>query len=130
MKKERTSALKQLAVWTFAWVVTVTLVTFGHMYLWNETKGITILAMVLNIAVGVGMILANRNYINGGDELERKIQLEAMGLTLGLTLIVGIAYSLLDATNLIPGDAEISFLVIFMGLTYVAAVYFNTKKYR
>lgn len=130
MRKERTTSIKKLALWTLAWVVSVALVTFGHIYLWNGNKGITSLALVLNIAIGLGMILANRNYINSGDELERKIQLEAMGLTLGLTLIVGIAYSLLDATNLIVWDAEISFLVIFMGLTYMAAVLFNTRKYR
>lgn len=130
MKEKRAKILKRLAIWTMAWTISVALVTFGHSMLWGGNKNITILAIVLNVAIGVGMILANRNYVNQGDELERKIQLEAMGLTLGLTLIMGIAYSMLDQTNVISMDAEISFLVIFMGLTYITTVFINTKKYR
>jgi len=44
-------------------------------------------------------------------------------------VIFGLAFSLLDTTNMISGDAEISFLVIFMGLTYVAAVFINNWRY-
>lgn len=130
MKEKRVKILKRLAIWTMAWTISVALVTFGHSMLWDGNTNITLLAIVLNVVLGVGMILANRNYVNQGDELERKIQLEAMGLTLGLTLIIGIAYSMLDQTNIIPMDAEISFLVIFMGLTYIASVFINQKKYR
>lgn len=130
MKTQRTKILKQLAIWTVAWTLSTALVTFGHSMLWGGNKNITILAIALNIAIGIGMILANRNYLNQGDELERKIQLEAMGLTLGLTLIMGIAYSMMDVTDIIAMDAEISFLVIFMGLTYITSVFVNTKKYR
>jgi hypothetical protein len=76
------------------------------------------------------MVLANRQLLEGSDELEKKIQLESMALTLGLTLVVGIAYSLLDTANVIPWDAEISFLVIFMGLCYMTAIAVNQKRYR
>lgn len=130
MRQAQNLRLRKLALWTLAWVVSVALVTLGHTLLWHGNKGITILALILNVIIGIGMIMANRAYINNGDELERKIQLEAMGLTLGLTLIVGIAYSLLDTTNLIAMDAEIGLLVMFMGLTYMTAVFVNTKKYR
>ena len=47
------------------------------------------------------MIWANRNLFNYYVELERKLHLEAMELTLGLTLITGLSFSLLDQTNLI-----------------------------
>jgi hypothetical protein len=91
---------------------------------------LTLLAIGVNIALGIGMILANRRFVNDGDELEKKIQLESMGLTLGLAVVVGLAYSLLDTTNLISSDAEISILVIFIGLTYIITTVVNTKKYR
>lgn len=117
-------------MWTLSWTASTALVAFGPKFLWNESTGPTLLALLLNVGIGVGMILANRRLFEGLDELERKIHLEALALTMGLTLIVGIAYSLLDSTNIIPWDAEISFLVIFMGLCYLAALVLNQRRYR
>ncbi|MEJ2584967.1 MAG: hypothetical protein P8Z38_07955 [Robiginitalea sp.] len=119
----------RLAIWTFAWTASTALAAFGPQFIWDDSMGLTALAILLNVSIGIGMILANRRLIEGLDELERKIHLESLALTLGLTLIVGIGYSLLDSTNLIPWDAEISFLVIFMGLCYLAAVIVNQKRY-
>ena len=75
------------------------------------------------------MILANRKLFNHYDELERKIHLEAMALTLGLTVISGLTFSLLDQANLIPFDAEIGILVGFVGLTYLITLLINRKRY-
>ena len=120
----------RLAVWTFAWTFSTALAAFGPQFLWGDSRGLTLLAIGLNIGIGIGMILANRHLLEGLDELQRKIHLEALAITLGLTLIVGIGYSLLDITNTIPWDAEISFLVVFMGLCYLFAVVLNQRRYR
>ena len=76
------------------------------------------------------MILANKNLINTLDELQKKIQLESLGLTLGLTVIFGLSFSLLDQKDIIPMDAEISILVIFIGLVYWLALLINNRKYK
>jgi hypothetical protein len=75
------------------------------------------------------MIIANRNFFNSLDELQRKMQLEALGITLGLAVIVGITYSLLDSTNLISSDAEIGFLVGFIGITYFISLLIIRRRY-
>jgi len=130
MKELRKKRTKQLAIWTMLWTLSMALASFGPKFLWDNNTVLTILAILVNLAMGVGMILANRRFVNEGDELEKKIQLESMGLTLGLAVVVGLSYSLLDTTNLIPVDAEISNLVIFIGITYITTTLFNTKKYR
>ena len=130
IKTTRKQNQGRLAVWTFAWTASTALAAFGPKFLWDNSTEWTVLAILLNVGIGIGMILANRRLMEDLDELERKIHLEALALTLGLTLIVGIGYSLLDATNLIPWDAEISFLVIFMGLCYLTAVIIYQKRYR
>ena len=56
-------------------------------------------------------------------------QLEAMAITLGITLIAGIAYSSLDIVNVISGDAEISFLVMLMGITYLVSLLVVRRRY-
>jgi hypothetical protein len=119
-----------LAFWTFAWVVSMALATFGPTFIWEDNKTLTILSIVLNAALGIGMILANIRYMNSMDEMQRKIQLEAMGIALGVGVVGGLTYSLLDTSNIISGDAEISFVVILIGLTYLGAVIIGQIRYR
>lgn len=97
---------------------------------WQSNESITILAIVINMVIGFGMILANRRHLRGLDEMHQKIQLEAMAVSLGVALVVGLSYSNLDITNVIAFDAEISHIVILMGLTYGLGVMFGLRKYR
>ena len=130
MKEERRKHLRNLALWTWSWVASLAIATFGPIFIWNDHKGLTTLAILINLIHGGCMMLANRKLFNHYDELERKIHLEALGLTLGFTVIVGITFSLLDQTNLIPFDAEIGVLVGFIGVTYMIILLINTKRYR
>lgn len=119
-----------LGFWTLGWVVTMAIATFGPRFLWNSNEVLTIAAIIFNIAIGAGMILANKRHLQGLDEMHQKIQLEAMALSLGVGLILGLGYSNLDVTNVIAFDAEISHLVILMGLTYLAGVMAGIRKYQ
>lgn len=119
-----------LAYWTLAWVLTMALATFGPRFIWQENTSLTLLAILINMAIGFGMILANKRHLKGLDELHQKIQLEAMGLSLGVGLVVGLSYSNLDVANIIATDAEISHLVILMGLTYLFGVIIGIRRYR
>ena len=121
---------KELKIWTLAWTLSMAIATFGPQFLWNEESIGTLLAIIVNLILGIRMILANRKFINGGDELQKKIQLESLGLTLGLAVIVGLSYSLIDQMNLISGNAEISVLVLFIGITYLVTMTVNNRKYK
>lgn len=121
---------KELKIWTLAWTLSMAIAAFGPQFLWNEESIGTLLAIIVNLILGVRMILANRKFINSGDELQKKNQLESLGLTLGLAVIVGLSYSLLDQMNLISGNAEISVLVLFIGITYLVTMTVNNRKYK
>ncbi len=129
MKKERKNNLYKLAAWTWSWVATMAIASFGPKYIWDDHSVLTALAVSVNFANGILMIIANRNLFNNFDELERKIHLESLALTLGLAVVVGLTYSLLDTTNIIGYDAEISNLVLFIGVTYLIFVTVNTRRY-
>lgn len=129
MKEERRKHLINLGLWTWSWVATLAIATFGPIFIWEDHKALTTLAIITNLSNGVLMILANRKLFNHYDELERKIHLESLALSLGLTIIVGLTYSLLDQTNLIPFDAEIGVLVGFVGVTYMITLLVNRKRY-
>jgi hypothetical protein len=120
----------RLGFWTLGWVATMAVANFGPKFLWGHNESFTVVAILINMAVGAGMILANKRHLQGLDEMHQKIQLEAMALSLGVGLIVGLSYSNLDVTNIISADAEISHVVILMGLTYLAGVIVGNRKYR
>ena len=120
----------KLAIWTGAWVLTVAVATFGPEYVWSADKGITIAAILLNLCIGAGVILANIRYLKQLDEMMQKLQLEAMGLALGIGIVGGISYSLLDITDVIPFDAEIGHLVILISLAYLAGLGIGQLRYR
>ena len=119
-----------LAYWTGAWVLTIALAKFGPRLIWQSNTTLTAIAILINLAIGFGMILAIKRHLKGLDEMHQKIQLEAMALSLGVGLVVGLSYSNLDVTNLITFDAEISHLVIVMSLTYLIGVITGLRKYR
>ena len=91
---------------------------FGPKFLWNKALVFTLLAVGLDLAVGVGMILANKKYLAELDELQRKVQLNSMGITLGVGLIAGVPLSVMDAYHVIPFHADIAYLLILMSLTF------------
>jgi hypothetical protein len=128
MKTKKQQVLN-LAGWTWSWVATLALATLGPQFIWDDHQLLTILFVGLNFANGIAMVIANRHFFNSLDELQRKIQLEALGITLGLTVIIGITYSLLDTTNLIDEDAEIGFLVGIIGVIYMVSTLIINKRY-
>ena len=129
MKEERIKRTKKLAIWTWSWVATMAIATFGPEFIWDNHPFLTPFAIVVNLVNGILMILANRDLFNHFDELERKIHLEAMGITLGLAVVVGLTFSLLDQKDIILFDAEIGYLVMFIGVTYMIAMIINRKRY-
>ena len=128
MKNQRKQTIR-LAVWTWSWVATLAIATFGPKYIWDDHTFLTISAIIVNFANGVAMIIANRKFFNNLDELQRKIHLESLAITLGLSVIAGITYSLLGTTNTILMDAGIGFLVGFVGITYLISLLINRKRY-
>ena len=120
----------KVAVWTGAWVGTLALATFGPEFLWQPTSPLTLVGILVNVGAGIGMIAATIGHLKSLDELQQKIQLEALGLALGAALIGGMAWSTLDVTNLMPFDAEVSHVVFFTVAVYALGLFAGHRRYR
>lgn len=120
----------RLGYWTGAWVLTLAVATFGPLLVWDKEPGLTLASILLNLVAGAGMIVANKNHLKGLDEMHQKIQLEAMALALGVALVAGLAYATADVTDLIPFDAEISFLVFLVTAAYAIGIYAGRRRYQ
>lgn len=121
---------RRLAVWTAGWLGSLALVYFGHRYIWESAPVITAVMVGVNVLLGFAMIWANKRVLQDLDELQLKVQLEAMALSLGAGLVAGVAYSALSATGVIPFEAKIAHLAVFMALTYLFGVFTGTRKYQ
>ena len=120
----------QLGYWTGAWVLTTALAAFGPKFFWEFNTPLTILGVLINLGIGFGMILANKRHLNGLDELMRKIQLEAMAISLGVGLVCGLSYELLEDIKLITFEPEVSHLIILMAITYIGGVIAGNRRYK
>ena len=125
----RTNVIR-LFYWNGAWAAATAVMVLGPKFLWNKALVFTLLAVGLDVAVGVGMILANKNYLAELDELQRKVQLNSMGITLGVGLIVGVPISVMDAYHMIPFHSDIAYLLILMSLTFAVSNLYGTWRYR
>lgn len=121
---------RYLAYWTMAWMATLAIASFGPNLIWDNNKVLSILFIAINTIVGVGMILMNRKYIRSLDELQRKVSLDAMAIALGVGLVGGLSYSVLDQANIFSFHAEISHLVLLLGITYIVAIIVGTSRYK
>ena len=122
------STLKYLAAWTMAWLLSTAVATFGPIAVWDNIV-MSVLAIIINLLVGIGMIRANVSLFATYDELQKEIHLKATGITLGLSLVLGISYSLLDISDVMAGDAEISVLVGLMGIIYLGSTWYINRQY-
>ncbi|HKK63657.1 MAG TPA: hypothetical protein VJ951_13925 [Bacteroidales bacterium] len=119
-----------LAIWTTLWVLSVALATYGHELFWGSNDLINVPVILLNFGIGIGMIIANIKHLREMDEMVQKIQLEAMGVSLGMAVVGGVSYTMLDATNVIPFDAEISGLIVLIALSYFISLLINLRRYK
>src|SRR5690606_30080329 len=130
MKPKRKKKIRQLALWTWSWVATLAIATFGPKFIWDNHTFLTIFAVLVNGANGILMIIANKNLFDDFDELERKIHLESLAITLGLSVVFGITHSLVDITNIMDLDAEISTVVLIIAIPYLAALTTKSRRYK
>ena len=127
--KEQKKQTKVMLGWTLAWVASLAFLTGAENTLWNNLI-YTKIGLLLNLAIGIGMIIANKNLFKTYDELQKKIQFEAMAITLGLVVVVGLTYEVSFDFGVIDSEHEFEYLVFFISFSYVTSTIISTRKYK
>jgi|TARA_B100001971_G_scaffold50604_1_gene45841 hypothetical protein len=120
----------RLGCWTGAWVLATAGAAFGPRFLWDFSTLPTMLGALIHIGIGFGMIRMFRQYLLRLDELQRKIQLDAMALSLGVGVVFGVSYEMLEDIKLITFEPEISHLHLLMCLTYFIGIILGNRRYQ
>jgi hypothetical protein len=120
---------KLMARWTGLWLVSLALLSFGPKFLWDYSALVTLPLLVVNLFIGFKMIWANKVHLEGLDEMQQRIMLEAMAISLGSTMVIGAVYGLLYAIRLIPVEPNASGLLFVMGISYIIGTLVSRKRY-
>ena len=127
--KEQKKQTKIMLAWTVAWVGSLAFLTGGENTLWDSLL-ITKIGLLINFAIGIGMIIANKNLFKTYDELQKKIQFEAMAFTLGLAVVAGLTYEVSFDFGVINSEPEFEYLVLFISFSYIVLNIINSRRYR
>ena len=127
--KEQKKQNKVLLKWTLAWVVSLAFLTGAENTLWNDLI-FTKIGLLINLAIGIGMIVAHKNLFKTYDELQKKIQFEAMAITLGLAVVVGLTYEVSFDFGVIDKEPEFEYLMLFISFSYIVSTIINAKRFR
>ena len=127
--KGRVSEAK-VVYWGLAWVLATAGAAFGPELLWGYGTLMTSVAVATQLALGFGMIWAFKGVLLAMDDLQRLIQLEAISLALGVGIVVGVSYELLEDVKLITFEPEISHLIMLMSLTYMFGLFLGNRRYQ
>lgn len=116
-------------LWAISWAVSLGFISFLSKYQWYSQGFPTILAFTIQTGIGIGMLHAYIRLLKNLDEMERKIQLDALAISVGVTVISFASYSVLDKSGIVP-DLKPSYLIALMALTYMAGIVFGRIRYR
>ncbi|WP_144122942.1 hypothetical protein [Catellatospora sichuanensis] len=120
-----------LVLWTLAWAASLALAKFGPRLLWDPPQQVASwVAVAVNLAVGIGWIVAFTRFLHALDELQRKIMQDALAVTLGVGWVVGFAYVVADAVGLVARDVNVAVLPALMGVVFMVAFAVGKLRYR
>lgn len=114
--------------WTLAWVVSWLLVLAALRFDWLAPGILSSTAAVVTALVGVGLLLAYRRFLRQADELRRKIELEALAMALGVGMVGGLTYWLLELAGAVP-EGGILVIVFLLAITYGLGVLIGKRRY-
>lgn len=121
---------RKSALWAGAWILSVTLFAFGPESLWPGQFPLTVAAALISLGVGIGTLFHWRDMLDNADDLHRKVILEAMAIALGVGVVVGTLYPVMEDYELAPSDVKMTALVVVMGVTFLASMILGLRRYR
>jgi len=111
------------------WAGTLAVTALSREYTWHSTMLFISIIFTVHTAIGVLMVFAFRKFLKELDDLERKIQLDALALSVGVTIISFSSSSILSVAGVIE-KLDQSSLIMLMAITYMIGTVVGRIKYR
>jgi hypothetical protein len=114
---------------TFIWIAMMIFIDKGILYGWFTSDMQINLLIAFDTILGIVVIFMFISLLNAMDELQRKIQFDALAFSMGTTFVASITYSLLTTAQIVK-DSETSDLILIMTVCYMASIIYGQVKYR
>ena len=88
----------------------------------------TYAAVLVPTLLGVMTVIAYVEFLREAEELQRKIQLDALALGFGVGLVAAVSWELLKELGVVEGDP--SDVLFFMVLAYGLGIWLGVRRYR
>jgi hypothetical protein len=119
---------RRITTWSLGWVLPFLVADTAIENGWID-NGVSAIAATIGVTIlGIGTLLAYRRFLRDADELMRKIQLDALALTVGVGVVAGFSYSLLETADIVA-QAETMNLIVIMAATYIISVVVGQRRY-
>lgn len=115
--------------WCLAWAVSLGVISYVSEDDWYSATWIKMTGFIIHMIIGVGMIFAFKRFVSKADELERKIQLEALALSVGVTIVFFSSYTILGKSIGMP-DLSAAYLIVAMSLGYAIGLIIGRMRFR
>lgn len=119
---------RHIIFWSMAWILPFLAVNVAIKNDWIGSDALALAATIGVTGLGLGVLLAYRRFLSNADELMRKIQLDALALTVGVGVVSGFSYTLLETAGIIA-DAEAMTLIIVMVVTHITGIVVGLRRF-
>jgi len=127
----KTQMMKNLifVISTFIWIAMMVFIDKGILYGWFSSSMQINFLIAFDTILGIVVIFMFITLLKSLDELQRKIQFDALAFSMGATFVASITYSLLTTAQIVK-DSETSDLILIMTICYMVSVIYGQVKYR
>lgn len=115
-------------LWAIAWALTLLIITVATKQGWLNNNVLIASAFIVHSAIGLKMVFAYKHHLKELDEMERKIQLDALAMSVGSAIICFSSYSILAKADIVPPLAP-NYLIILIALTYIVGIFVGRVRY-
>jgi len=119
--------LNRANVWLAFWLVSFAASTFIIKSEVTSTGIVGWIVAAIPTVVGLGAMLAYGRYLRQADELQRRIQLQALAVGFGVAFFFGFGYPLLEKVG--APTADISDVSVLMAFFYFVGLWLGRRRY-
>lgn len=114
---------------TLVWTISFVLADKAALYDWYDSTASAVTAIVVNVVLGIVMVLTFMRHLRVMDELQRKIQMDALALALGAAMVGGFALLLMQTTGLMD-EPQLDNLILLIFATHLVSTVVGNLRYR
>jgi hypothetical protein len=115
-------------IWLFIWMLSWVGANIAIKEGWATSSFLAALLALVPTVLGIVMMFAFWKFVREADELQRKIQLEALAIGFGAGLVGGYTAHLLSRGGILT-SLELSEVAAFMMIVYAIATVVGARRY-